>query len=598
MKVVFALLSLLLLEGIQTSSSTLRGSSEQRHLDVPCPLTYEMKCTSDNKPCSTLEKAYTACDDHPTMMMLRYHGGTCDQGYNSQPVELFECTDAATTENGTTTLQLDDEVFIHVFKDEITYFRGPVSLGGDIVLEDPTNATKVLPNDMNVTIYQDELGTVVAQSFFFHTSCERSLFLNDYFGATQIIGFENAAQGLVSNWQEASLDIMVVLHNSGGPAIQLTKIQVSHEEHHLTVETFVNDTLQSGENTTASLQVTLDVDKVYNDILVEVFSDTCNVSEYESLAFAGSAPTVSTPVDPAPTPTAAPVSSPTEDPVIAPPAPCHLISSMTCQVLDDTMNNNSTDCSSLLRPTELECLGGVAPKQLTFKYTGETCDMSTHLPSALHRFVCIDEQPGMIANAMQVYISVNEEEPHLVSLEEEITWTGSFGSYIHVVVYEQGNDDTNNNNETVSLGAELQNVKIPTRCQARDDLTLHKSYGAFELLAFETDLQGMVSTFADVALTFLLQDSGAAAAESLNVTAEYQVFRGVERVATVTKDLVEGGELAAGAIVKYEDTVRVDLLSSTQVKVHLMAAGVNFVGQTCTEEDEIYIDVVPVDARE
>lgn len=597
MKLLFSSLVLLQSSLLLSSAalSSLRGDS--RNLVFSCPLTLEIECTvEDGKPCSNLEKAYTASEDAPTELLLRYHGGTCEQGYNSQSMETYHCIDHV-ADNA---MNLTDEVWMFVSgeddEESITYLEGPVSKGDDFAIEDSEGGAVLKPN-ITVAIYDSQAKPI--QTFYFTPS--RSLFLNDFFASTQLVQFKNAAQGLVSNFHDALLDFNIQNDASYGP-VELVAIDVT--VGHLVVAkqhgTFEDDNfLENGANTSISLDLQVDVGVNHEyTITADLHSTTCNVTNSSTVVIGDpslivmdkTTTAVETLVDPAPTPVASPVASPVATTTTTTASTCRLLSSITCEVI----SHPGVDCSSIPAPTELECLGGAAPNHISFVYTGQSCNDSDHTPSASHRFVCEDaestDERRRLSTTQEVYISVNEEEPHAVTMDEEFTWTGLFGSYIHVMIYSSWD-------ETTKTGVELlQNVKIGTRCQAGDDLTLHKHYGALQLLGFETASQGLVTSFADVEVTYILQDKGDATAQGLDVIAQYEMLDTTTEgnnnlISQTEKDLATDADL--DSFVEYADTVRLDLLGSVdQVKVTLSAVADNGAGEECTEENEFFIEVV------
>jgi len=103
----------------------------------------------------------------------------------------------------------------------ITYFEGLVAVGDIYDLNDGGERFEA---DMFVTIYSPDQSTVL-QSVQYHSSCSSNLELKNRFGASQLVEFVNAVQGVVSCFAtfSFSLDIAVPIEATGD-AIQITSL--------------------------------------------------------------------------------------------------------------------------------------------------------------------------------------------------------------------------------------------------------------------------------------------------------------------------------------------------------------------------------------
>jgi hypothetical protein len=535
------------------------------------------KVDDDGSDCNKLGKHYWACQQAMSEMTLRYNGGDCNQGYNSQPLQFFTCSDGDTPP----TMEEGKRVFILV-KDvneggTRTYFSQYVIVGEDFLLVDMEVPGRILDVDLNVTIYSsgDDIGPAsILQTFVFHTSCLHSLFLNDYYGSTQVVGFNNEKQGMVSNFMSATLNFVVKNEGQSSADISSFKLQTRQDVDFL--NEFDNNSAQNldiGAEMSIMKQVYFDVG-VSREFVITATVGTdgespCEVTQDLKI-------TIGTPEEETSTEDIVEVPADTDAPSAAPITAmpimenneehCNLVSSIFCEV-----KGGSSSCDSLKAPVQTECQGGIIPKQLTFKYTGQTCAESDHDPDFRHRFVCIDETAG-IENTMNVFVAVNDESPHPVPKNEEFSWVSNFGSYIHVTVFKSENNQP---------GAELQNMKIGTRCVEGDDLSLMKNYGAIQLLAFENESQGSVASYADVELTYMIENNGDGAATELSAVAKCD---------GQNHELVTGESIQPNQVKEYIQHERVNLVGSPNVRFELDVTATSN-GAACAEQNEYFVSV-------
>jgi hypothetical protein len=167
----------------------------------------------DGEECDDIPPLIDICLARPTEMEFKYNGGDCSQSFNIQPISLFQCFDF----QGGPPTQAGEESYIVVSDIKglgIDYFSGFVPVGETFDLN--TGGQPVQAN-MNVSIYSQ--GPPPGQRFpgfdsmlqtlVFHSSCSRNLFLKDRFGAIQLVGFENAVQGLVTCFINTTFTFMI-----------------------------------------------------------------------------------------------------------------------------------------------------------------------------------------------------------------------------------------------------------------------------------------------------------------------------------------------------------------------------------------------------
>ena len=169
--------------------------------------------------CNGILPIITRCDERATFMEMLFNGGNCDQSFNIQGSDKFDCTDAGggPAEQGM--------YWIHVAPAKdlagTTYFSGPVEAGNVFPMCPgyPECTGERFEADTTIFIFPEDPGNnpttkgTWAQLINFHSSCSQNLFLKDKYGSTQLVIFFNGSQGLVSCFITASFAI--TLTNEG-----------------------------------------------------------------------------------------------------------------------------------------------------------------------------------------------------------------------------------------------------------------------------------------------------------------------------------------------------------------------------------------------
>jgi hypothetical protein len=132
----------------------------------------------------------TPCQEKPSVVSLRYVGGSCAETTNTQ-YGTVECAgDAGANEPVRITVSENSDGSGHVFLDTITT---TVDLGEVI---DATAANAGTNDfDSNVYIRIRDGGGATLQLLKIHTSCSKPLAIGDRFGAIQVVGLDNMSMG-------------------------------------------------------------------------------------------------------------------------------------------------------------------------------------------------------------------------------------------------------------------------------------------------------------------------------------------------------------------------------------------------------------------
>jgi hypothetical protein len=147
-------------------------------------------------------------------MKFKYNGGDCAGSFNIQPRSFFTCFDfnkKPPTAKGVTSYITASEL-----GGGDVYFEGFVNTGDIYTL---LNEGDKVSANMNITIY-DPRGLTnstditrpanILQTVMYRSSCARSLFLKDRFGSNQLVEFTSEAQGVVTCFINATLDITLL----------------------------------------------------------------------------------------------------------------------------------------------------------------------------------------------------------------------------------------------------------------------------------------------------------------------------------------------------------------------------------------------------
>lgn len=178
------------------------------------------------------------CAERPKTMTFMFDGRNCQSSSNSQNEDLFLCVDydallpnndnvfvvfsdlkkkkddknksnKKQSDTSNNNMIYEDTISnysnnnIMIGEDEDVYFKGFLTSGVlfDVSVGDDNDNSKKskLPANMNVNVYSNSsnydggdgsTAPVLLQSFSFHSSCSKNLFLGDQFGSMKLVGFE------------------------------------------------------------------------------------------------------------------------------------------------------------------------------------------------------------------------------------------------------------------------------------------------------------------------------------------------------------------------------------------------------------------------
>jgi hypothetical protein len=138
---------------------------------------------------------------------MLFNGGSCDQSFAAQN---YYCQDF---EGGPPILE-GEEVFAVATANGEVLTSSIVAVGESFTISTDDQNT-LLPELLNITVYDNQSMENRLQSISFNTSCASPLFPADIFGSMQIVEFENQQQGLSTLFQtfdtqfEASIEVAI-----------------------------------------------------------------------------------------------------------------------------------------------------------------------------------------------------------------------------------------------------------------------------------------------------------------------------------------------------------------------------------------------------
>jgi hypothetical protein len=145
-------------------------------------------------------------------MSFKYLGGDCDESDNSQTVLFFGC---ANGRDGRVPNKMDAAyIEVESVLNERILFSGTVDIGGVFTVED---GGAVLPDMITIGVF-DSSGTdsTRLQTVIMNPSCQTSLlFMNDQFGAQQVVAWETQMQGVVDSTVPQTLTLTWTITNIG-----------------------------------------------------------------------------------------------------------------------------------------------------------------------------------------------------------------------------------------------------------------------------------------------------------------------------------------------------------------------------------------------
>lgn len=168
-----------------------------------CFVQIEVDCTPPDAPndddpyedCDSVFAFQQECNDFVYSMGFRFNGGDCSQERNDQGPEVYNCNDF-----GAGVPVVEGEEALIVVRDikglGTDFFTGMVPVGGFFPIGVPG---ELLDSNVNVTIYDGEVAPEnILQTMIIHTSCSEITFLKDRYGSTELLWFNNTAQGNVT----------------------------------------------------------------------------------------------------------------------------------------------------------------------------------------------------------------------------------------------------------------------------------------------------------------------------------------------------------------------------------------------------------------
>ena len=472
-----------------------------------CILQVKTECAPPpgSETCEEIRVDPVQCTGSPIAMVLLYEGGDCQNSFNAQSEPQFACEDL----NGGPPTAFGSSSYV-VIKDirgvGIVYFSGWVEVGEIINILPPGDDAVFEPNQ-NITIYDSNVTSPenIVQTLVFDTSCDpsaQSLFLKDRFGAMQIVGYDNQAQGTVSCFVEANIEAAIsVAESVTGHPISISTVQTrltatpGGEDALLNFTSDVEGTeLASGIDAlgvTFSLDLNLTARRTYSVFTtVTGLTEDGRECEGEDL-YQFSAGQPPPPLFPTISPTEMPTLSlqPSPDPESS---PCELTAVIDCVVL----SGGSNTCDGLKDPSDVTCIGQMNPSMLEFQYFGNRC------PANPQNYACEDTEMDMGAREI-IFIEVSEGDRIIdsrdVRLNDVVRLVGTYGSETKITLYTFENG---------VRGDVIQILDIPTSCEQEDDLTLLNQYGALELIGFTNAALGQQGISAEIDLIYRVVNNG------------------------------------------------------------------------------------------
>jgi len=173
---------------------------------LECVLGLVVDCfSSDGRTCEEAFPATFECSDRSTSLSMKYLGGSCSESFNMQTIE---CTDTASGPDMT------NSVYIEVAdsQDDALLFSGSVDINGFFTIADGGDE---LGGAVKITVYDDEASRNVLQVVEFDPSCGSSLGINNVFGASQVVGWINSAQGVIDSTATETFTFNYTISNEG-----------------------------------------------------------------------------------------------------------------------------------------------------------------------------------------------------------------------------------------------------------------------------------------------------------------------------------------------------------------------------------------------
>jgi hypothetical protein len=446
------------------------------------------------------------CTERPNSIALLYNGGDCRQSDNLQP-QAFLCEDY----NGgppDTKGSVSYVVVTDVLDKNITYFRGFVEVGEIYRLH---NNGTTFESDQNISIYRSDITTFenLLQTVVYHTSCAINLELNDVFGASQLVEYNNTIQGNVTVFVPVVFDIRIKLGSISDAAfLNSLTVRTNLDIQELTLSEYIaNQTLQPGGIISVNkTQFTLDLSRRHTYTLTAAIVGTSfpggsKCSGIGKTSFGvGRSPSVGVPTL-APSVGPSESSRPTPDPLET---KCNVTAAISCSTQRGV---DTFDCSQLQPPVLSKCVGAEPVLALEFIYNGLPCSFSN---TTGREFLCVTNNGGAQVNPpVPVFITAQDENriityfSDIVAVGDTFTISPRKGSRFNGIV-----------RLTVSTvsgtipGLVLQELKLRVTCDNDDDISLLTQYGSMQLIGFTSLTDGRQSAFESIVLSFTIANDG------------------------------------------------------------------------------------------
>jgi len=218
------------------------------------------------------------------------------------------------------------------------------------------------------------------------------------------------------------------------------------------------------------------------------------------------------------------------------------------------------DCNEI-EQLMTQCLD--PPSSMVLRYSGGDCGSSFNIqPNAV--FTCMDDEApsGNSSYIIATGFAENEEVVYFegfVGKGDDFTIEAEFliANITNILILDPA--DLTDPVEIVQAGVLLQAVTFATSCD--EFLFLSDRFGAIQLIEFENERQGRVSSFQDITLTFtveLPEDGSVGPTELMGLSVSSNIEIGDGEVTDLT-DLVAGMNLTAESRIVVQETFVIDL---------------------------------------
>jgi hypothetical protein len=195
------------------NASTTDSSISSRNL-VQCPVNVKMTC--EGCELKLPEVDYT-CTQAPNLLEMLFRGGSCEENSFTQSIMPLSCIDY---NGGPPKLASNQNAFIRAFDEtnNAIVFQGTVREGDSYNIVNSNGGA--LGSKLAIDIFADSTQQTLLQSVTFELSCAEpnSMPLMNVFGASQIVGFANNEQGVISAFaavQAPDITIGIELSSTG-----------------------------------------------------------------------------------------------------------------------------------------------------------------------------------------------------------------------------------------------------------------------------------------------------------------------------------------------------------------------------------------------